>query len=50
MGHQIIETEKNNDAYIKELLETGKLRVDKKFQAKQNDILAIMSSWFITQK
>ena len=50
VGHQIIETEKNNDAYIKELLETGKLRVDKKFQAKQNDILAIMSSWFITQK
>lgn len=49
-AHRILKTEPYVDPRSRELLESGRLRVDEAFGKKSNDILSVSSSWIISAK
>jgi SAM-dependent methyltransferase len=49
LGHEIIYMEAPQDESIKKLLDGGRIKLDKKYQARSKDMLSIMGAWFVTR-
>ncbi|MDR2803326.1 MAG: class I SAM-dependent methyltransferase [Treponema sp.] len=49
LGHEIIYMESNQDESIKKLLDSGQVKLDKKYQAMSKDTLPVMGAWFVSR-
>jgi hypothetical protein len=50
VGHDFLEIEPMKNETVFKKLENGEFKLDKKFEAKSNEILSITGAWFITKK
>jgi SAM-dependent methyltransferase len=48
LGHKIIYMEAPRDESIKKLLDSGQVKLDKKYQDMSKDSLSIMGAWFVS--
>jgi SAM-dependent methyltransferase len=48
LGHEIIYMEAPQDESVKRLLDGGLVKLDKKYQSMDKDMLSIMGAWFVT--
>jgi SAM-dependent methyltransferase len=48
LGHKIIYMEAPQDESVKKLLDSGQVKLDKKYQNMDKDMLSIMGAWFVT--
>lgn len=49
-GHSLLDNQPDVDDQLKELLNSGKLKVDTRFSEKSNDILSVLGSWIISRQ
>jgi SAM-dependent methyltransferase len=49
LGHEIIYMEAPQDESIKKLLDSGLVKLDKKYQTMSKDLLSIMGAWFVSR-
>jgi SAM-dependent methyltransferase len=47
--HEIIDAEPDIHQDIKEMLDRGEMKIDKRFQGKSTGILSTMTAWFVTR-
>lgn len=49
-GHQIVDVEPSVDRLAEQLLQTGALKLDSRFESKTKDVLAITGAWIVTRQ
>jgi len=49
-GHRVLETELDADVRSRELVRKGILKLNERFKAKPEEILAIIGSWIVSEK